>query len=175
MSEQDASDAEGREDSEARETTERGAAVRFPPPLVPLIAIAVGWGTDSLAGSIIPSSIDRTSGLVAGGILLALGLALVLSAMQLFRHSGQDPAPWKSTPEIIGGGVYRWTRNPMYLGMGVLQAGIGLLAGNLLIVALVPVTWFVIYLIAIRHEEAYLEKKFGSSYLNYKESVRRWI
>jgi protein-S-isoprenylcysteine O-methyltransferase Ste14 len=43
------------------------------------------------------------------------------------------------------------------------------------IVVLVPVSWFVIYLIAIRHEEAYLESTFGAPYLEYKKSVRRWL
>jgi protein-S-isoprenylcysteine O-methyltransferase Ste14 len=157
------------------ENAERGAAVRVPPPLVPLIAIALGWGIEFLAGPVVPFSSDRSLGLSVGGILVALGLALVVSAMQLFRKTGQDPAPWKNSPEIIATGLYRWTRNPMYLGMGLLQAGIGLLMANLLVVALVPVTWFVIYKIAIRHEEEYLEEKFGNAYLDYKRSVRRWI
>jgi protein-S-isoprenylcysteine O-methyltransferase Ste14 len=46
---------------------------------------------------------------------------------------------------------------------------------NLWIVALVPVTWAVIYLIAIRPEEEYLETRFGTSYVEYKQSVRRWL
>jgi protein-S-isoprenylcysteine O-methyltransferase Ste14 len=154
---------------------ERGAAVRFPPPLVPVIAIAIGWGTQRFVGPLIPGAIDRSVAWLAGGISILLGLALMLSAIQLFRRTGQDPAPWKSSPEIIAAGIYRWTRNPMYLAMGLLQGGIGLLADNLLIVALVPVTWIVIYWIAIRHEEQYLEGKFGSAYLDYKASVRRWI
>jgi len=96
-------------------------------------------------------------------------------AIGLFRKSGQDPAPWASSPELIGEGIYRWTRNPMYLGMGLIQAGLGALFSNMWIVALVPVTWFAIYLIAIRHEEAYLESQFGAPYLEYKKSVRRWL
>ena len=63
----------------------------------------------------------------------------------------------------------------MYLGMGLLQAGLGVLLSNAWIVVLVPVSWLVIYLIAIRHEEAYLERKFGASYASYKASVRRWL
>ena len=63
----------------------------------------------------------------------------------------------------------------MYVSMGILQAGIGMALGNAWVVLLVPATWLVIYAIAIRHEEAYLEKKFGSIYIEYKRSVRRWI
>lgn len=155
--------------------TEKGASVKFPPPLVPIIAIAVGWVGQIVFGDVLPIRSNRAFSLAVGAILIVLGLTLVLSAIRLFRESGQDPAPWKSSPEIIGGGIYRLTRNPMYLGMGVIQAGIGLMAANVFIVVLVPVTWFVIYMIAIRHEEEYLTETFGQSYLDYKNSVRRWI
>jgi protein-S-isoprenylcysteine O-methyltransferase Ste14 len=157
------------------ETEEKdGAAIQFPPPFVPLIALVVGaliqhfvWTLDApLAGG---------AKYVVGGVLVALGLGLMLAAMQLFRRTGQDPKPWKSTPEIIANGIYRWTRNPMYVGMGSLQAGIGLLLSNPWMVGSVPITWAVIYAVAIRHEEAYLERKFGASYVDYKSSVRRWL
>jgi protein-S-isoprenylcysteine O-methyltransferase Ste14 len=105
----------------------------------------------------------------------ALGLVLLAGALGLFRRTGQDPKPWKSTPEIIATGVYRFTRNPMYLGMALLQAAIGVGWANGWILALVPAVLAVVYATAIRHEEAYLERKFGDAYLHYKRSVRRWI
>ena len=55
------------------------------------------------------------------------------------------------------------------------SVGIGVAVANGWVVLLVPVVWTVIYLIAIRHEEAYLEEKFGSRYTDYKASVRRWL
>lgn len=97
------------------------------------------------------------------------------AAIGLFRSTGQDPKPWESTPEIISTGIYGFTRNPMYLAMGFLQGGIGLMLVNVWVISLVPVTWFAIYRIAIRHEESYLEQKFGSVYQDYKKSVRRWL
>jgi protein-S-isoprenylcysteine O-methyltransferase Ste14 len=63
----------------------------------------------------------------------------------------------------------------MYLSMGLLQGGLGVLLANAWVVLLVPVTWTTIGLIAIRHEEAYLEAKFGAAYVDYKASVRRWL
>jgi len=151
-----------------------GAAVRFPPPFVYFIALALGvvahlW--------FVPLSIPLVNGVRYGAavLLLGSGTALMLSAFGLFRRTGQDAKPWESTPEIISTGIYRFTRNPMYVSMGALQAGIGVALGNAWVVLLVPVVWAVIYAIAIRHEEAYLEKKFGSVYLDYKKSVRRWI
>lgn len=154
--------------------TRDGAAVRFPPPLVPLIGLAVGLLIQRFVWSL-PFPVEGLARTAAGGVLLAFGVGLIMAAGRLFQKSGQDPKPWESTPEIIATGIYRLTRNPMYLGMGLLQAGIGVLLSNAWIVVLVPVSWGVIYLIAIRHEEAYLERKFGASYAEYKASVRRWL
>jgi protein-S-isoprenylcysteine O-methyltransferase Ste14 len=151
-----------------------GAAVRFPPPFVPLIALVLGLVVDLW---LLPLSIPLAGGVRYGvaGLLLGLGAMLMAGAFGLFRKTGQDPKPWESTPEIISTGIYRFTRNPMYVSMGLLQAGIGVALANGWVVLLVPVVWAVIYLIAIRHEEAYLEGKFGNVYTEYKESVRRWL
>jgi protein-S-isoprenylcysteine O-methyltransferase Ste14 len=151
-----------------------GAAVRFPPPFVPLIALAVGVVLDLW---VLPLSLPLEGVLRYGmaGLLLALGFGLMAAAFGLFRRTGQDAKPWVSTPEIISTGIYRFTRNPMYVSMGLLQAGFGVALANGWVMLLVPVTWIVIYSIAIRHEEAYLEEKFGSVYTEYKASVRRWL
>lgn len=151
-----------------------GATVRFPPPLVPLIALGLGIATQSLIHSWrLPLPLTLRLGL--GGLLVIAGLGLIAAALGRFRRTGQDPKPWLSTPEIISMGVYRFTRNPMYLSMGLLQGGLGVLLANAWVVLLVPVTWTTIGLIAIRHEEAYLEAKFGAAYVDYKASVRRWL
>jgi len=150
------------------------ATVRFPPPLVPLIALVLGIAVHALVWPLpLPLAGIARYGIAA--VLVAVGTALIASAIRLFVRSGQDPKPWESTPAIIATGVYRFTRNPMYLGMGALQAGIGVALANGWVVALVSVTWLVIYFIAIRHEEAYLERKFGSVYIDYKSTVRRWL
>lgn len=150
-----------------------GAAVRLPPPLVYGIALLLGAVIQALA----PWRLGLALGARAGAAVLVagLGVALVAAAIGLFRRSGQDPKPWESTPAIISSGIYRFTRNPMYVGMALLQAGIGIGFGNLWIVALVPPVLAVVYWTAIRHEEAYLERKFGDAYRSYKASVRRWL
>lgn len=153
---------------------EKGAAVRFPPPFVPVIALAIGLALSWLAGPL-PNPILGVWRAVVGGALLAAGPALMAAAVGLFRKTGQDPAPWKRSPELITDGIYRFTRNPMYLGMGLMQAGLGVLFASLWVVLLVPATWTVIYFIAIRHEEAYLDVRFGTAYADYRRTVRRWI
>jgi protein-S-isoprenylcysteine O-methyltransferase Ste14 len=71
--------------------------------------------------------------------------------------------------------VYRLTRNPMYVGMALLQTAIGVGLANAWILAFVPLVLLLVHATAIRHEEAYLERKFGESYASYKRSVRRWL
>jgi protein-S-isoprenylcysteine O-methyltransferase Ste14 len=155
-------------------STKDGAAVRFPPPLVPLIALAGGALVHHLAWPLsIPLEGPARYGIAL--VLLAPGVALIAAALGRFRSSGQNPEPWASTPEIISTGVYRFTRNPMYLALGLIQAGIGFALANGWVVLFVPAAWAGIYWVAIRHEEAYLERKFGEVYSDYKVSVRRWV
>jgi protein-S-isoprenylcysteine O-methyltransferase Ste14 len=97
------------------------------------------------------------------------------AAIGLFKKTGQDPKPWVSTPEIISQGIYQISRNPMYMGMALVQTAAGVGFANGWILALLPVSLLIIYFSAIRHEEAYLEQKFGESYTRYKASVRRWL
>jgi protein-S-isoprenylcysteine O-methyltransferase Ste14 len=150
-----------------------GAAVRFPPPFTPLIALAVGIALQFAWPITLPVHGLLRYGL--GAILLLAGLGAMGAAIGLFREIGQDPKPWVTTPAIVSTGIYRFTRNPMYLGMGLMQAGVGVALANGWVLLLVPVTCFVIARIAIRHEEAYLESKFGAEYTDYKARVRRWV
>jgi len=151
-----------------------GAAVRLPPPITYLVAVIVGALLHAFA---LPLHLDFALGVRIGAAVAAagLGIAMMAGAVGLFKRTGQDPKPWVSTPEIISSGVYRATRNPMYLGMILLQIGIGIGLANGWILVLVPLVLVIINATAIRHEEAYLERKFGDTYAAYKASVRRWI
>lgn len=156
-------------DAEARD----GAAVRIPPPLSYLAAVVAGVGLQFIWP--LPIGLARGPRVALGLLVALLGVPLVVGALRLFRETGQDPKPWLATPEIIKSGVYRFTRNPMYVSLALLQSAIGIGLGNLWILLLVPLACAVVYVTAIRHEEAYLERKFGESYLDYKRSVRRWL
>lgn len=155
-------------------TTPDAAAVRLPPPLVYLGAVVLGGLVHEL---VVPLPLPIGTGLRIAGAAVAggAGVALVLAAFGLFRAIGQDPAPWTTTPSVVTTGIYRWTRNPMYVGMGLLQTAISIGWANGWILALVPVVLATVQATAIRHEEAYLESKFGETYLAYKRSVRRWL
>ena len=81
----------------------------------------------------------------------------------------------KTIKSIVKSGVYRYTRNPMYSGLGLGQLGLSVALGNLWVAVMLIPALGLVYLMAIRHEEAYLERKFGAEYRAYKSSVRRWL
>ena len=153
--------------------TRDGAAVRLPPPLVYLAALVIG----ALLQLLLPLPVGLPLALRVALALAAalLGLWLLAGAIGLFRRTGQDPKPWLTTPEVISTGVYQRTRNPMYVGMALVQASIGIAWANGWILAAIPAVLGVVYATAIRHEEAYLERKFGEQYVAYKRVVRRWL
>ena len=148
--------------------------MRVPPPLVCLGAIGMGVLLQHFA---VPLDLPGTGLLraAAAGFVSACALALLGGALLAFLRTGQNPKPWTPTPECIASGVYRWTRNPMYVGLALLQVALGIGLANGWLLVLAPITLALIHRTAVRHEEAYLERKFGESYLAYKRSVRRWL
>ena len=151
-----------------------GAKVGFPPPFVFLGLIAGGV---ILQGWIWPIALPLGfwPRVVIGALGTLGGVAVVLAAFAWFRRTGQDPAPWKPSPELVVKGIYRYTRNPMYIGLTLIQLGLGIALGNAWIAALAPIGLTVVHFIAVRPEEAYLTEKFGASYLSYKAAVRRYL
>lgn len=156
------------------ENEKDGAAVRIPPPLIYLAGVIVGVVVHAF---VMPLPFGLSTGLriAAGVAVVVAGLVLVGGAIGLFRRTGQDPKPWEPTPEIISTGVYRLTRNPMYVGLGLLQVAVGIGLSNWWIIIMVPAVLALVYATAVRQEELYLQKKFGDVYTRYKATVRRWL
>lgn len=150
------------------------AQVRFPPPFVYLGFLLLGFGAERWIG-------PRTLGIAnpwlwaAGALLLLAGAWLVLAAAGRFKRAGTPPPPWQATTTIVSGGIYGLTRNPMYVGMALIYAGLAVgLDGPIALLLLIPVM-AVIRTQVIAREERYLESKFGDDYRAYKGRVRRWI
>lgn len=155
---------------------EDAAEVAFFPPAIPLIAIFLGV----LLEWIFPLSayfpIESPARVVIGASLALISVLLLgLWSVVLFRSGGQSENPWKPTTHIEERGPYRFTRNPMYLQMALVCTGVGIALANWWVLVLVPAVMWALYTLVIRHEERYLEAKFGESYLSYKRRVRRWF
>jgi len=153
---------------------ERGADVRFPPPLVFLIALLVGVAF-GYAGLSLPVPVPRPVGVAGGLVLVGAGAAIILAARSHMVRTGQSPIPWKPTPELILQGPYRFTRNPMYVGITLIQIGLGLAFNNLWIALLAIPALAVVHFIAVVPEERYLSAKFGEPYRTYLTLVRLYL
>ncbi len=155
---------------------EKAAAVKFPPPILPIVTIVAGYVLGRFLPLLTDMSLPTPARYWIGGLVCvaAIGGLVVWPALQ-FKETGQDPKPWTPTPEIIVAGAYKFTRNPMYLGMLVFCLGFAIILSEIWVLILTPVCAWLIYRSAIRHEEAYLEEKFGESYRAYKTTVRRWL
>jgi len=152
------------------------AAVRIFPPVVPLLAILAGVGLNRVwpldVGLVLPTPGRYwLGGAIVGAAILVLGVWSVV----LLRRSGQSENPWKPTSSVVDRGPFRFTRNPMYLQMILVCVGVAVILMNCWIVVLTPVVAWGLQRLAILPEEAYLERKFGGTYLAYKRRVRRWL
>lgn len=153
---------------------ERGARVSFPPPLVFVAGLLLGVACRYLVASA-RAPIDPTLRLVAGLAVVALGVAVIVSARILFVRSGHDPAPWKPTATLVFAGPYCFTRNPMYLGATTIMLGLGVALNNLWISLFALPALGIVHFTAVLPEERYLSAKFGESYTQYLARVRRYL
>ena len=111
----------------------------------------------------------------AGVVLMALGIALILWAALLFRRAGTGIVPFSEATALVSAGPYRFTRNPMYLGMVAILLGAALMLGSLTPFIVIPAFMALVAERFILPEERMLEVAFGDAYLRYKASVRRWL
>jgi protein-S-isoprenylcysteine O-methyltransferase Ste14 len=148
------------------------ADVIGPPPLLYTAALVIGAGLEWFW----PTAIGLGwLPLVLGAILILAGLAIALWGALALRRAGTAIPPNLPTTELVTDGPFRWSRNPLYLALTLIYAGIGLIADDLwILMLLVPLLLLIHWGVVVR-EERYLEAKFGEAYRRYKERVRRWL
>jgi protein-S-isoprenylcysteine O-methyltransferase Ste14 len=152
------------------------AGVIAPPPLIYLGFLAAGFGLGylwpaAIAGDGLPMA-ARAGG---GAALAALGIALGVAGFRQFRKAGTDVRPDRPTAALVTQGIYRYSRNPLYIAQALAYAGIALAADSLWALAFLVPTLIVVRYGVIGREEAYLERKFGDDYRRFKAEVRRWL
>jgi protein-S-isoprenylcysteine O-methyltransferase Ste14 len=147
--------------------------VRIPPPVWAALFLVVAWA----AGVLVPLPRPVPLSLwPIEAVLPIAGFGLALWAALTFLRVGTELEPAsESNRALVVHGPFRFTRNPMYLGMLIATTGIALLVGAWSM-ALAPVTFFLwVNFIFIPFEEAKMERQFGGAYLAYKARVRRWL
>lgn len=148
--------------------------LRIPPPLIALLCIALMWYIQGFY----PLSWLNARWVMPVAILLALGgIAIASIGAAAFKraHTTVNPLHPEQTSQLVTGGIYQYTRNPMYLGMALVLTGVALYLADLS--AFLGVALFVRYIgrYQIGPEEVALLEKFGDEFATYQTQVRRWL
>ena len=114
-------------------------------------------------------------GHTAGWPVAVAATLLAFWALMTMRRAGESPSVHQPTGSIVSTGPYAFTRNPMYLSMTLLSAGVSLIFNTFWPVILLPAPLMVIQYGVIHREERYLGRKFGDEYAQYRARVRRWL
>ena len=149
------------------------AQVLVRPPLAwaigAVVGIALGW---LIPLRFVPATVPAAW---LGGIVFALALALFAWAVTTMTRGGSNVPTSLPSKTIVASGPYRFTRNPIYLGMIVSLSGLAIAFDSGWSLAALVVFFLVIRYGVVAREEAYLERKFGDVYRGYRAQVRRWL
>jgi protein-S-isoprenylcysteine O-methyltransferase Ste14 len=145
-----------------------------PPPLLFLGSLAAGVAVDFWwlrVSTGLPGSLR----FAAGAVLTVAAGALSIAAFVRFRRAGTAVEPWRPSTALVTDGVYGFTRNPIYLAMALLYAGLALALDSVVALILLPPLLALVQVGVIAREERYLESRFGEEYRRYRASVRPWV
>lgn len=142
-----------------------------PPPLMLVAAVVAGVVLDAVWPIHVPAAAVQVFGIV----FLVLSASLASWSFRAFAQMRTNVLPHKPTTAVVKHGPYRYTRNPMYVSLVMLQTSIAVLLGNVWILFMIVPLVLALHYGVVMPEERYLEQKFGEEYLSYKRSVRRWL
>ena len=149
-------------------------AIAAPPPLIFGVVLALGL----LLHRYLPLFIaDRSCALfkTMGNLLFLLSGLITLPTLVLMIRHKTALSPYKPTTRLVTTGLFRYSRNPLYIGLLLIYGGVTLHADSLWLLLLAPFLFFALDRGVVTREEEYLERKYGQEYREYKERVRRWI
>lgn len=161
------------------ETSDAGTAgVVARPPILLLGALLLGFALDHLAPLPRPipenGPVHMISAMIAGA-LVVIAIAVFAASIRTFSRAGTPVQGTRPVRALVTRGIYRWSRNPIYVAMLCFLIGIGLAVRSPWILLFVVPLAITFRYGVIGREEVYLERRFGDAYLRYKSRVRRWL
>lgn len=153
--------------------TPDNAGVRIPPPFIYAVPLIVAW---LLRGRWpLPFSTTTVGLPTLGRSLIILGVVCALPAFIAFLAVKTSFVPIRPSSHLVTTGIYRRTRNPMYLGFAIAYVGVAVLLWTWWSVLFLPFVIWAMNDYVIAREERYLDSRFGEAYREYRRKVRRWI
>ncbi len=148
----------------------------FPvPPVVALIFIAAGFGLGHFVPLVERGPSTPAESKVAGGVIMACAFAIAIMAWREMQRARTTYRPGGNASSLVRSGVYKRTRNPMYLSLTFFTLGLGIATANPWMIVLAPLLLLYLQERVVKREEAYLTARFGREYLDFKQKVRRWF
>ena len=160
-------------DQQASDTAVAGAIAR--PPFLYLACLVLGLALDHVRP--LPLALPETAPIrwTVGGGLIVAGLAIVAAGIRNFSRAATPVPSNKPVRALVTTGIHGWSRNPIYVGLCLLYAGVGLAARSPWVLGLALPLAITLRYGVVGREEAYLEQRFGDPYRDYKARVRRWL
>ena len=153
----------------------RGPGVWIPPPMLWALAFMAGWLLHrSRPLPLLPPG-TRSAAVVLGWIGIAAGLAWNYWAIASFVRARTSIVPVRPASSLVLSGPYRYSRNPMYIGLTGAYLGGVVLTNMAWPLFTLPIALLLVLILVIRPEERYLRARFGEDYAAYCTRVRRWI
>ncbi len=154
-----------------------GTGLKIPPPVFYITALLSGLILQQYFPVRLPHEIIFPAAwrMVLGGTLLGLALIIIALVMSRYKNLKTPFDVRRHASSLVISGPNRFSRNPGYLALTLLYLGLGVLLGNLWVLALVIPVLLLVDLWVIRREERNLEAQFGREYRLYKSGVRRWF
>jgi protein-S-isoprenylcysteine O-methyltransferase Ste14 len=151
------------------------AGVIAPPPLLALGAIIIGFLLDWLAPAfIIRLLVPSTIHVVFGLMLMAAGAACAVTGQAAFQRGGTNVNPYHPVLKLVTDDIFNYMRNPMYVGLMLISAGIGITFAADWVLVMTVALAFALHFGVVQREERLLEAKFGEVYRQYKARVPRY-
>lgn len=151
------------------------ADVAVKPPILFLAALALGYVLTRYFPIGPGLASPNGKALTVGLIFVIVGLVIAVFAGRRFRIAGTSVMPGEPATALVKVGMYRVTRNPMYIGFILLYFGLSIVLTSVWILLLLIPVVLILHRCVVLREEAYLEHKFGDDYRRYKENVPRWL
>jgi protein-S-isoprenylcysteine O-methyltransferase Ste14 len=159
-----------------RRMADRGPRIRVPPPAIYFAVFLVGLLPETILRlSLAHTETAARKHAVIGIAIVAAGVVLMLWGMLTFRHFRTSVLPFKPATALVRSGPYRFTRNPMYVGMTIAYVGAAIAMNVVWPLLFLPLAIYLIVRFVIRLEEAYLARVFPGEYADFRARVRRWL
>jgi protein-S-isoprenylcysteine O-methyltransferase Ste14 len=145
------------------------------PPVIPLSTLAISCVLQWVAPLGLIENIDRGWRIGWGVVIFVAGLLMTIAGRRTLLRHGTNVNPLQPTTALVTDGIFRRTRNPLYVGIIITQYAVALIFALDWLLLLILPSWVVLHFAVVTREERYLERKFGEAYRRYKARVPRYL